>query len=128
MLSSAWAKAVPKAEERCLVPLVQDGDTRTLDHFIFQRAHPEGTYPTAGLCTIPTADGLCPIGPLLHSSMYVLKPRLQVLPIFFPRDPVDTWGGIPLERQVRLPQVVWRRIPLGHRPSLPLLRRPSGSV
>jgi hypothetical protein len=68
VLPSLWAKAVTEPEERFLVYLVQDGDDRALDHFVFQRAHPEGTFPTAGLDNIPSANGLCPIGPLMHEK------------------------------------------------------------
>jgi hypothetical protein len=168
VLTSTRAKAITEPEERCLIHLVQDGDNRALEHCIFQGAHPEGTFPTAGLGHIPTADGLCPIAPLMHPPMHVLKPWLHVLPLCFPRDPVCARGGIPLQCAVRLPhavhravveeggeplgwmltdrlssttqplghacpalrpvRVVWRPIPLGHRPSLPLLRRPLGSV
>jgi len=106
VLTATGAKAITEPEERFLVNLVQDGDHRALDHCIFQGAHPEGTFPTAGLGNIPTADGLCPIGPLMHPSMQVLKPWLQVLPLLFPRHSVHPWGRVPLERKVRLAQAV----------------------
>jgi hypothetical protein len=168
VLTSPGAKAITAPQERCLIDLMQDGDHRALDPFIFQGAPPEGPCPTAGRHTIPSAHGLCPLGPLMHPSMQVRKPRLQVLPIPFPRHSVHPWSRVPLERDGRLPQavprevvaergqplgwmltnrlpytthplgharpalrpvrVVWRRMPLGHRPSLPLLRRPTGSV
>ena len=110
MLSSAWAKAVTEAQEGFLVHLVQDGHNSALDHFILQRTYPEGTLATVRLRDVPTADGLCPIRPTMHPSMPVLKPSLQVLPLVLPRDSVDTWGGIPLERQIRLPQTVDREV------------------
>jgi hypothetical protein len=110
VLASTGAKAITEPEERCLINLVQDGDNRALDHFIFQGAHPEGMFPTAGLDNIPSANGLCPIGPLMHSSLHVLKPGLQVLPIRFPRHSVHTWSRVPLERKVRLPQAVHREV------------------
>jgi hypothetical protein len=110
VLPSPGAEAVAVPEEGFLIHLIQDGHDGALDDFIFQGAHPEGTLATVRLRDIPTADGLCPIRPTMHPGMQILKPGLQVLPIVFPRDSVDTWGGIPLECQVRLPQAVDREV------------------
>ena len=107
MLSSTWAKAITEPEECFLIDLIQDSDHSALDDFIFQGAYPEGTLTTASFGDISPVHWLCPIGPLMHPGMQVLKPWLQVLPILLPRHPVHAWGGIPLEREVRLPQALY---------------------
>src|SRR5262245_4872586 len=71
---------------------------------------PEGTRATVRLRDVPTADGLCPIRPAMLTIIQVLKTWFQVLPIFFPRHSVYTWGSIPLERKVCLPQAVDREV------------------
>jgi hypothetical protein len=110
VLSSTWTKAITASEECCLIDLIQDSDDSALDDCIFQGAYPEGTLTTASFGDISPGDWLCPIGPLMHSSMQVLKPGLHVLPIRFPRHSVYTWSRVPLEREVRLPQAVHREV------------------
>jgi hypothetical protein len=103
VLTATAAQAITAPEAGFLVDLVQDGDNGALDHLIFQGAHREGTLATVGFGARPTADGLCPIGPLRYPCRHVLEARLHVLPILLPRHPVHAWSRIPLERTVRHP-------------------------
>jgi hypothetical protein len=81
MLPATRPKAIAEAEELSLVNLLQYGNHGTLDDFVFQRRHAEGSLAAIRLGDVLAADGLGTIRLAVDPVMEVGETPLQVLPV-----------------------------------------------
>src|SRR5687768_4456345 len=102
MLPASRPEPITEAEEVALVDLSQYGDHGPLDDLVFQRRNAEGPLAPIRLRDVLPADGLSTIRLAVDPVMEVVETPLQGLPIFLPGLPIDSWGGIALERKICL--------------------------
>ena len=106
MRAAPRPEPVREAEEVGLVDGVQHLDRRALDDLVLQRGNAERPLPPVGLGDVRPLDRLRSVRPALQPSGEVLEVLLQGLPVVLPRLAVDPGRGVPLQREVRRPQVL----------------------
>src|SRR3989442_956685 len=99
-------KPVGEAEEVDLVDRVQDLDDGALDDLVLQCGNAERPQPPVRLRDVRSADRLRSVRSPLQPSGEVQQVGLEILSVVPPCLPIDPGGGVPLQREVGVPQAI----------------------
>src|SRR5260221_5158209 len=86
-------------EEVLLVDRVQHLDQGALDDLVLHRRNAERALPPVRLPYVPPLRWLRPVAPAMNPGMQISKPPIQIVPVFFPCDPIRSRRCFPLAAQ-----------------------------
>jgi hypothetical protein len=106
VLAPPWPKTIRKAQKILFPNLVEDCPYRVLDDFVLQRRDSQWSLPSIAFRDPDSPGWFCLVSSTMDSPMKVAQSRFQGLSIFFPCHSVHSWGRLPFQAVVAIPEQI----------------------